>query len=266
MKVLVFLFMILLTQVSTHANASDVDYNYIKGDQKGPKNWWRLSSDWKTCGYGNMQSPIDLTDAQKDIKLGNLKMNYKPTNAILLNKGHEVELQWEGEAGYLEIDSIQYSLTQIHWHNPSEHQIEGTSYDLEAHMVHESKDGKTAVIAILYKLGASNHFLEKLEDNVKKSESQQTQYVGVIDPKSVLGVMDTKIIPFENYQYYRYIGSFTTPPCSEGVIWTVINKVGTVSADQVAMFQYAQEVGSKENARPLQPRDGRLIKIFNPLF
>jgi len=97
--------------------------------------------------------------------------------------------------------------------------------------VHESKDGKKAVIAILYKLGVSNHFLEKLEDNVKESESNQTQYLGVIDSKSALGVMDPKSAPFESYQYYRYIGSLTTPPCSEGVIWTVINKVGTVSVD-----------------------------------
>ena len=68
----------------------DVEYNYIEGDPKGPENWWKLKPDWATCGYGRMQSPIDLSDEQRDHGLGNLQVDYKSTNAKLVNNGHEV--------------------------------------------------------------------------------------------------------------------------------------------------------------------------------
>ncbi|XP_039138118.1 dioscorin dioA3-like [Dioscorea cayenensis subsp. rotundata] len=177
MKLFVFLFMMLFTQVLTQGEKpnfwlcppaiwecviGNLNYNYIEGDPKGPENWWKLHDNWALCGKGQMQSPIDLSDEEKDPTLGNLKLNYMATNATLVNHGREVVLEWDGDAGYLKIDSTQYSLKQMYWHYPSEHQIDSTRYDLEAHMVHESKDGKKAVIANLYKIGASNQFLEKV--------------------------------------------------------------------------------------------------------
>ena len=55
--------------------------------------------------------------------------------------------------------------------------------------------------------------------------------------------------------YYRYMGSLTTPPCSEGVNSFVLTQPITVSAEQVEWF--AKAVG--ENARPLQALNNRLL-------
>ncbi|KAM0938959.1 putative carbonic anhydrase [Dioscorea sansibarensis] len=126
-------------------------------------------------------------------------------------------------------------------------------------MVHVSMDRKKAVIAILYKIGPPDQFLEEIEDYIKRSETKELQDLGVINPNNVvtLGSKDP---------YYRYIGSLTTPPCSEGVTWTIINKVGTVTDDQVKLFPDVQEEGSQENARPLQPTNARVIKLFSNLL
>ncbi|KAJ0970378.1 hypothetical protein J5N97_023255 [Dioscorea zingiberensis] len=165
MKVVVFLSMLLVTQVLlTHSNAStEEEFSYLESSPKGPQHWGDLSKDWAACGNGLMQSPIDLAGEKVDKGLGKLNVNYKAANATLMNRGHDIMLQWESDAGYLRIDATQYLLKQIHWHTPSEHQIDGTSYDLEAHMVHSSTDGKIAVVAILYKIGSSSDsFLDKI--------------------------------------------------------------------------------------------------------
>ena len=41
---------------------------------------------------------------------------------------------------------------QVHWHTPSEHTINGKHYDAEAHVVHADKDGKLAVVGIVFSM------------------------------------------------------------------------------------------------------------------
>ena len=52
------------------------------------------------------------------------------------------------------------------------------------------------------------------------------------------------------------MGSLTTPPCTEDVLWLVLKQPQPVSVEQQAIFArlYAP------NARPLQPANGRNIK------
>jgi len=59
-----------------------------------------------------------------------------------------------------------------------------------------------------------------------------------------------------NRDYYRYDGSLTTPPCSEGVRWFVLKHHAKASADQLAMVQ---EVLGHPNNRPVQPVGARVI-------
>ena len=71
-------------------------------------------------------------------------------------------MKWEGGAGYIQINDTQYVLQQCHWHSPSEHTINGRRFDLEVHMVHESSDGKIAVVGIMYKIGRPDSFLSSV--------------------------------------------------------------------------------------------------------
>ncbi|KAG4996235.1 Alpha carbonic anhydrase 7 [Glycine soja] len=157
---------------STWINAQEVEdeseFDYIKGSEKGPSHWGELKKEWETCKSGKMQSPIDLSSHRVRVvpKLGELKKYYKPQNATVKNRGHDIELKWEGDAGSININGTEFFLHQCHWHSPSEHTINGRRYDLELHMVHESKringKGKIAVVGLFYKIGRPDSVLNKI--------------------------------------------------------------------------------------------------------
>ncbi|KAJ0970354.1 hypothetical protein J5N97_023231 [Dioscorea zingiberensis] len=233
------------------------EFSYIVGSPNGPEHWGDLHPEWANCSRGMMQSPIDLAYERVivDRSLGKLRRNYKATNATLKNRGHDIMLEWTGDAGNLLINGTVYFLKQVHWHSPSEHAINGTRYALEAHMVHQSQNKKIAVIGIIYKIGTADPFLQELEDEIQQigTSGMQEIDVGVVDPNHI------KVVGNE---YYRYMGSLTTPPCTEYVTWTIIKKIGTVSSAQVNLLRDAVDDNAMNNARPLQPTNGRYIKLY----
>uniref|UniRef100_A0A6N2KHU5 Alpha-carbonic anhydrase domain-containing protein n=1 Tax=Salix viminalis TaxID=40686 RepID=A0A6N2KHU5_SALVM len=121
-------------------------------------------------------------------------------------------------------------------------------------MVHESLDGKVAVVGIMYKIGRPDSFLSSL--------TKQLQSVaGSYEQDTVVGVVDPRNIKIGSRKYYRYIGSLTIPPCTENVLWTMVKKVRTATRDQVRLLRVAD---SDTNARPLQAINSRWVKLFRP--
>ncbi|KAJ8625202.1 hypothetical protein MRB53_033732 [Persea americana] len=172
--------LVLSTQVLSQEVEDEKEFDYKKGSDKGPENWGRIHEEWSACGKGNMQSPIDLLDEKVEVlhHLGRLKRSYKASKATLKNRGHDIELEWEDGAGALHMNGTEYILKKCHWHSPSEHTVDGRSYSLELHMVHESIDKKIAVVGILYKIGRPDTFLsEGYESNARPT--QPTNYRAV---------------------------------------------------------------------------------------
>uniref|UniRef100_A0A2P2KGQ5 Carbonic anhydrase n=2 Tax=Rhizophora mucronata TaxID=61149 RepID=A0A2P2KGQ5_RHIMU len=235
------------------------EFSYDPDSERGPANWGELYPEWFACSNGSMQSPIDLLSRNAEIAphLGKLHRSYHPSDATLRNRGHDMMLRWEGYAGTLHLYGTDYVLQQCHWHSPSEHTIDGQRFDLEAHMVHQSLDGKVAVVGIMYKIGEPDPFLSSIEDplGVIASSGVEETAAGIIDPWQ---------IQRRSKAYYRYMGSLTTPPCTEGVVWTVVRKVQTVTREQVELLRVAVHDESDSNARPLQPINGRLVQLYTP--
>ncbi|KAI4300343.1 hypothetical protein L6164_033732 [Bauhinia variegata] len=258
--------LLILVTILLHSRAQEVEdereFDYSRGSEKGPLHWGELKKEWAVCKNGEMQSPIDLSSRRVKLisRLGELKKSYESCNATIHNRGHDIALKWEGDAGSVQISGTDFFLNQSHWHSPSEHTINGRRYDLELHMVHQSKspDGKSriAVVGIMYKIGRPDPFLSKLAEHIKPMADKEEQ--------KGMGVLDPSEIKMGGKKYYRYIGSLTVPPCTEGVIWTINKKIRTVSRGQVELLREAVHDYAERNARPLQPLHQRQIYLYGP--
>ncbi|KAJ1254353.1 hypothetical protein BS78_K078400 [Paspalum vaginatum] len=236
------------------------EFSYVAGDEHGPEHWGEIKKEWAACGAGRMQSPVDLSHDRVSLSrsLGYLDHSYRPAEASIINRGHDIMVRFDGDAGSLVINCTAYRLTQLHWHSPTEHTIDGRRYDLELHLVHESADKKIAVIAILYEIGDGHDaLLHQLEPFIRRLANQRDreERVGLVNPMTARGRASV---------YYRYVGSLTAPPCTEGVIWTIIKRVRTVSRYQLELLRDAVHDGNEMNARPLQKLNNRDVSVFRP--
>ncbi|KAL5546404.1 hypothetical protein UlMin_006091 [Ulmus minor] len=239
-----------------------IPFSYDERTGRGPSKWGYLNETWYLCRNGTKQSPINIDKRSLKVypKLGELKRDYKPASATLENPGYYIAVNWDNEnAGKITIGGSNYRLRQCHWHTPSEHKINGESFDLELHMVHiNNTTGQIAVVGILYIYGPSDPFLSLLYEQIRNLQSG----IKKIDLENVYpGNVE---FPKSSRKYYRYDGSLTTPPCSENVIWTLLHKVRTVSKEQVEVLKKAVDRGFEKNARPIQPLNGRKVFLYNP--
>ncbi|GMJ02971.1 alpha carbonic anhydrase 2 [Hibiscus trionum] len=253
-----------LSSVSAQEVEEERDFDYLENSGKGPEHWGDLNKEWAACKNGDLQSPIDMSSHRATIinNSGYLKTSYKPCAALLKNRGHDILVKWpDCDAGSIMINGTDYPLKQAHWHSPSEHTIDGRRYAMELHVVHQSKDpnlkNNVAVIGVLYRFAEPDAFLSKLMSNIESmADELEKREVGVIDPNDIINLGGD--------EYYRYMGSLTVPPCSEGVIWIMNKEIGNVSRDQVRALRKAVHDYAETNARPLQPINHRPIELYSP--
>ncbi|KAJ6912672.1 alpha carbonic anhydrase 4-like [Populus alba x Populus x berolinensis] len=237
------------------ATNDTTSFSYIEATGRGPSKWGQLDPKWKACGDGKSQSPIDLLDQNVKVLYGQedqLRRDYKPANATIISRGRDILVSWKGDAGKISINGTDYNLQGSHWHVPSEHTFNFKKYDMELHIVHVNSLGETAVVGVLYKYGKPDPFISKLFPYIK-SVTKQEKSLGIFSPNNMV---------FGSRKLYRYIGSLSVPPCSEGVIWTVVKKVRTVSREQVQLLRDVVDYGYQANARPVQPLNGRAVNLF----
>uniref|UniRef100_A0A5B7B4Z0 Carbonic anhydrase n=1 Tax=Davidia involucrata TaxID=16924 RepID=A0A5B7B4Z0_DAVIN len=263
-RVTTFILSIALLLINTYAEDGAVKFSY-SGDQTGPDQWGSLSPAYSACSQGKSQTPIDIvTDkAEHNKELKPFRREYHPVNATLVNYGYSVGMDYEGNAGELILDDKKYKFKQMHWHSPSEHLINGVQYEAELHLVHASDDGNLVVVGILYKDGNADPILTKIQNKLDElAKEHSTSDEGAHIP---VGIFDLKQIPqsTRSRKHYRYLGSLTTPPCSENVIWHVLGRVRTISKEQVKAIKAPLDSGCKNNSRPLQQLNGRLVELYD---
>jgi carbonic anhydrase len=210
----------------------------------GPEHWGELSPAYALCGTGMKQSPIDIVQPAGQ-NLANIAFHYQSSKVNILNNGHTVQVNYDA-GSYIEIDGVRYDLLQFHFHTPSEHTIDGHRAPLEVHFVHKSSAGVLAVVGILIESGAENEALKTVFDNLPPM-------VAAVQTLNV-SVNAADVLP-STRTTYRYDGSLTTPPCSEGVKWNVLTESIQVSPEQAEAFQSIFELDS----RPVQPLHGRSV-------
>jgi carbonic anhydrase len=229
----------------THSKGSEHKPHWTYEGKEGPESWSKLSSEFAACAAGRNQSPINI-DTTTHAALKPLKSIQKFPAKDIFNNGHTVQINFR-EGNMLVLDSAAYQMKQVHFHAPSENTIHGKSFPLEAHFVHADSKGNLTVIGVMYTEGKANVGLEKLW-------AQMPNEVG--EPVVLKSrVIPSELIP-ENRTYYRFSGSLTTPPCSEGVRWLVLKTPLTASKEQIEDFKKAVK---HNNNRPIQELNGRVI-------
>lgn len=235
----------LLLTLAFVAHASEDAPHWGYGGEHGPEKWGTMEDDFSTCTLGKEQSPIDILKATKSA-LPTLDFQYKKSDAEIVNNGHTIQVNLI-DGGVLNLDGIPYKLVQFHFHTPSEEKINGKAYPLEAHLVHQSAEGKLAVVAVLIQEGSANAALALVFSNLPQTEGNRKKLDSSLSAAELLPA---------THSYYKYVGSLTTPPCSEGVRWQVLKQPIEVSKTQIAAFRKLYTM----NARPTQPLNNRKIE------
>ncbi len=197
------------------------------------------------CKSGKSQSPIDINNTDPAITHG-LKMDYNVAPIAMLNNGHTLQQNYNS-GSFLKIGNKSYELKQFHIHTPSEHTVMGKSFPMEIHFVHASTSGNIAVVGVLVEEGDENKAFNEIMSFLPTKKNGTRSDAGVL-------INARDLMPHDK-SYFRYQGSLTTPPCSEGVNWYLLK--GTVSFSKTQLNALHRIV--KTNNRPVQKRNNRIV-------
>lgn len=225
--------------------AAHKDIHWSYEGAGAPAKWSSLNPAWKTCDNGKRQSPIDIRDGIR-VDLQPIKFDYVPSYFRILDNGHTVQVS-VGTGSRIQVMGRSFDLVQFHFHRPSEERVDGRGFDMVAHLVHKDLDGRLAVVAVLIERGDAHPLVQTLWNNLPLEKHDDYAPGVSIDPSQLLP---------ESPEYYTYMGSLTTPPCTEDVLWMVMKQPVQLSADQIAIFARLYPM----NARPVQALNERLIK------
>ncbi|NOZ70046.1 MAG: carbonic anhydrase [Deferribacteres bacterium] len=237
---------VLLMSFLPEAQATHGMWGYT--GENGPEHWGKLSHDFAMCEKGKSQSPVDINKTYK-AELQDIVFSYKATPLKVVNNGHTVQVNYLPGSSAI-IDGEKYELLQFHFHAPSENTVEGKHYSMEMHLVHKNSKNELAVVGVFLKEGRANEVIQKIWDNISPVINEEN----TVDSISINAA---DLLPPEAEKgYYHFYGSLTTPPCSEGVNWSVLKTPIEVSGAQIRKFEAV--IGGHNN-RPTQPINKRFI-------
>ena len=224
------------------------------GDE-GPAKWGNLDSSFAACKTEKLQSPINIVESKAKKAKANpnfaIEDSYASKARDIVNNGHTLQVGFDN-AGALGFNNKSYELVQLHFHTPSENQINDKAYPAEVHLVHKDTDGNLLVVGVFIQDGEQNGALEALLKATPKKLNDTK-------PLKLKGISLSTLLPSKS-AYYTFQGSLTTPPCSGNVTWVVMKDTIQASAKQL------EQLGAilKQNARPIQPINGRVVTFVQP--
>ena len=231
---------------SAKAHGAEAHWSY-EGDT-GPQAWGNLKPEFNVCAIGKRQSPINIEQGSTlQGPAEPVQFAYAPSNASVVNNGHTIQVDVQGDNSITARGS-NYRLLQFHFHTPSEEQINFTRFPMVAHLVHKNNEGQLAVVAVLLQEGESNAMIDKVWTYMPLDSGDRVRM-----PQGLLDV--NELLP-KDQRYYQFMGSLTTPPCTEGVLWMVMKQPVTLSKAQFKLFSQIYP----NNARPVQPVNSRPVR------
>lgn len=183
----------------------------------GPANWAGLDPQNSACALGKKQSPINI-DSSVTAATEKPVLDVPKQNSKFLNLNTTIEVEVNGTTTF---GGNQFRLAQYHIHTPSEHRINGEYYPLEVHMVHTgvADESQIVVLALLFEMctNTSDPVIAGLTPHLSAitTPGAETEIEGGIDFSGVTAQLASSNV-------LQYTGSLTTPPCSEGVTFLLV--------------------------------------------
>ncbi|WP_245731761.1 carbonic anhydrase [Thiocapsa roseopersicina] len=211
----------------------------------GPEHWGEIDPHFNACKTGKAQTPIDIA-SRIDADLPRIGFHYKPGGHDEVNNGHTIQVDYD-TGSTITLDGREFTLKQFHFHTPSENHIDGHAFPMEAHLVHADAEGHLAVIAVMFEEGPENLALATPWAAMPRAQGHTAHLASKASAEALLPA---------DRAYYRFDGSLTTPPCTEGVTWLVMKH--PVSASHGQLVKFARAMGHPNN-RPIQPLNARVV-------
>ena len=227
--------------------------------QEAPAHWGELAPEFAPCASGHAQSPIDLAETSREASAREasareasphqaspaLEFHYRPSHLTELNNGHTIQVNYDA-GSWIALGGVRYDLVQFHFHIPSEHTVGGKAFAAEVHLVHRSAQGQFTVIGLLIDRGQASAPLAPVWAHLPSTAGPEHRFSGQLDAR--------RLLPAQ-HAAWRYEGSLTTPPCTEGVHWLVMESPITLSDEQLERLRGILH----SNNRPVQPLNERTV-------
>jgi carbonic anhydrase len=214
----------------------------------GPQAWSSLKPEFAACSSGQRQSPIDIRGGLS-VDLEPVRFEYQASRFAVVDNGHTVQVNL-AQGNAIEVGGKRFELLQFHFHRPSEERIDGRQFEMSLHLVHKNSEGQLAVVGLLFDKGQANAVMQQVWNNLPLEKNEEMQAASAMELADLLP---------NDRRYFTYMGSLTTPPCSEGVKWIVMRQPVTLTKDQIDIFARMYPM----NARPIQSIAGRRIMQSN---
>ena len=213
----------------------------------GATHWGKLDEDYAACANGKRQSPIDIRGAIR-ADLPALRIAYQPVPLDILDAGHGIVVN-AAKGGTITVEGEEFALQSFRFHRPGEEMVDGKRAAMSVRFEHHAKSGRIAMLSVPLQEGKQEHKLVRtLWTALPLEQGKANTPAGAkIDPGQLLPA---------KREFFTFSGSLTTPPCTEGVLWLVMKQPVHLSREQIADFSRIY----KNNARPIQPGNGRVIK------
>lgn len=246
-KIIVPLITAFMVSIPMGLSADNSHWSY--SDKTAPTYSASLSDHNSLCNSGKNQSPIDI-DTKRAVNAGKrgLKFNYGRLDPKhIFNTGKQLQLN-VAQGANIKVDGIEFELKHLSFHTPSENTYNKQHFPMEIQFIHQSKDHQLAIVSLMVTWGKSSRTLVKLQQqlpmNTGESKQLTTNALRNLERKQKVA------------NYYRYNGSLTTPPCTEGVRWFIMNQPLKISKQHYQSFRQAMK---HNNNRPIQELNARLI-------
>lgn len=227
--------------------APPVPTNWSFDGERGPAAWGKLHPSFASCERGRFQSPIDIRDGV-GVDLPRLEFAYAASRFRVTDSGKTLVIE-PAEPGSFSVQGAFHRLSRIEVRHPAEMQVNGKAADMSLNFHHVGTDKRVSIVSVpLSATGKENPAVQQILNNLPLLSNQPVE-------SGELRIDFNQLVPTDS-GYFTFMGSFTAPPCTEGVVWYVMKNPVLISPEQLAIFARLYP----KSARPVQPTNNRLIK------